>query len=136
MYMWHISMYNYLFLLLLIGWGLMQYFSYIIFYFWNMHVTELLIQKVLWCFYFCENCDLAKIMIKFHILKYIFLCCAVKPVLCDLPREHSNRVTSGRWSLITGLINVKCALNTSYCLIEVVTKAGFAVLSINCVCRL
>jgi hypothetical protein len=44
-------------------------------------------------------------------------------------------VTQDRWSLNTGLIDVKCtkikhlknSYNTSYCLIEVITKAGLTV---------
>lgn len=31
----------------------------------------------------------------------------VKPVLCNLQREHWNRVTRGRWSLNARLINMK-----------------------------
>jgi len=31
----------------------------------------------------------------------------VKPVLCDLQREQRDRVTKDRWSLNTGLIDMK-----------------------------
>jgi hypothetical protein len=36
--------------------------------------------------------------------------CKVIPVLCDLPREHGNRITQDRKSLSTGLINIKCTV--------------------------
>jgi hypothetical protein len=57
----------------------------------------------------------------------------VKPVLCDFPREHWNWVTQDRWSLNTGLINMKGKLklrshNMSYCLKEVVIKAGLTII--------
>jgi hypothetical protein len=35
----------------------------------------------------------------------------VKPVLCDLPRDYWNKVTKDRWSLNTGLIDVKNTVN-------------------------
>ena len=34
----------------------------------------------------------------------------IKPVLCDLPKKQWNMVTWGRWSLNTGLIDMKCTI--------------------------
>jgi len=36
------------------------------------------------------------------------ICITVKSFLCELPREQWNMVTLDRWSLNTGLIEVKC----------------------------
>ena len=45
--------------------------------------------------------------LKFTIpLKHFMI--TVKPVICDLPREQWNIVKSGRWSLNTSLIDIKC----------------------------
>jgi hypothetical protein len=47
--------------------------------------------------------------LKFTIpLKHFMI--TVKPVLCDLLREQWNIVKSGRWSLNTSLIDIKCTV--------------------------
>lgn len=50
-----------------------------------------------------------------YLLLYTFRCKAilytVKPVLCNLPREHWNRVIMWSLNTCTALINMKCNVN-------------------------
>ena len=92
-----------------------------------VHVCRLLLVPILWFTYrsFTLKRNIMRSILSATVVwKSIFVgnIKTAKSVLCDLPiGSHKTG-----WLLISGLINMKCIImgNTSYCLTEVVIKAG------------